>query len=181
MKPEPQLEPIAWLSLARAQSVQLGESRVRAARPSLRRSGREQATSRLLLRPVLTATVFALAVLVLVSGAWAWVASRGAQRPAHSEGVSAAPFTPTRSMAASGASVSTQAVTVKPPVNEPPLRGSKPWRTPRKHIEATPPSPREERRDAEEPYGDVVFGKPPVKQPPLFTTEEYKSRGILAP
>ena len=33
----------------------------------------------------------------------------------------------------------------------------------------------------EEPLGDVIWGKPLIKQAALFTTAEYKSRGVMVP
>ncbi len=49
-----------------------------------------------------------------------------------------------------------------------------------KRAEAHPPQPPPDQlRFDEEPMGDVIFGRAPRTQPPLFTVEEYKARGVL--
>jgi hypothetical protein len=110
------------------------------------------------------------ASLLMVSGAWAWVHRmrppvplpvivKTVPRLAHAV-VVVAPIAPSVAVRASVPH------TRKRPQPTPPLT-------------ATAKVPPDQVRFDEEPMGDVIFGRAPRPQPPLFTVEEYKARGVL--
>ncbi len=173
MTPE-RLTTVAWLDAARTASRRLADSRAQRPRPALRRM--ESAHRPEWLRPLLTATAFALAALVLGSGAWAFILRQRAER-AQADQRSVVPFaTPPAVLAAK---LTAKGMEPAAAPNLPPARRLRRARPVRVVVDQAPP--REMKLSDDEPYGDVIFGKPPVKLPPLFTTEEYKSRGLLRP
>jgi hypothetical protein len=108
------------------------------------------------------------ASLLVVSGAWAWVHHVHENVPALVK--------PTPPVARVTAVVATPAPMVAVRMATPHAR---------KRAKTTPPpttasqTPPDQVRFDEEPMGDVIFGRAPRTQPPLFTVEEYKARGVL--
>lgn len=156
------LERAAFLDRARAEASRLIEARAAAPRRPLRfdRSPRAWVA-----RPYVLVAACALAVLVVTSGALAWIARRPAPAPVVVV-VRALP-TPARAI-------------VTPPA-PPPVVAVAPVAIKQRSKRPPPPAPTPPRVVDldDEPFGDVIEVKAPVRLAPLFDAKEYKSRGVL--
>jgi len=157
-----ELQPAAWLDAARAQSNQLAEARAQGIVPL-----RVLEAPRAARRPRWLATAVAAALLLAMSGAYAWVAHLRAAR-LHVRALSSSELvTPhARSLAARRVVVPTVA----------PAPSAAP--RPHPHRDAVAPSSTAT-GEFVEPDGEVIFVHPHVQQPPLFDAKEYKRRGVL--
>lgn len=159
------LPQVSWLATARLQARRLTEVRLEQPRRALV-FGIERASTTW---TRLCAAALALA-LALGSAAWAWV-RRDPAVPSLGAGVARAAVVVS---SARPAPATTPATTLQ-------KNALRKKRVPPKTVLPERPvmPPRDVTFEDEGPDGDVIVGRAPLKQPPLFTTEEYKARGVM--
>ncbi len=111
---------------------------------------------------------FAVLGVVLASASWAWVRRA---RPS-------APAATSPTVAPLEVPLSTARPSIAPPAEA--LRVAKRKRV--THVappDVVPTATEKAAIELEGPDEEVIFGRVPVKQAPLFTTEEYKARGVM--
>ena len=110
---------------------------------------------------------FAVLGFVIGSASWAWV-----RRDPHAVPAPVVAHAKVEAIAA--------AVAVAPKAAESALRAIKRKKVTRPAPDAVVPvAPDRSNLELEGPDDEVIYGKVPVKQAPLFTTEEYKARGVM--
>lgn len=154
-----------WLARARAQSAQLAASRGRVVPPF--RGAPPFVPTRSPVRVARLATLVALAMMALASGAWALVARLAAPKQARlqADAVASDPPRAARGIAPPATIPSAHPIVV---VTKRPLQVAKTTAVP------TPPGPVK----FEEGDADFILVPPRPVQPPLFDPREYKERGL---
>jgi hypothetical protein len=150
---------------ARRQAQALLAARLDAAARPLSVPTRSISSPRWVLRMALGASS-----LLMVSGAWAWVHHVRAPAPPLAKPILPSPVPRVTAIVKTPAPI--VAIQTAPPH---PRKRTKTNPLPA----ATSNAPPDQLRFDEEPMGDVIFGRAPRTQPPLFTVEEYKARGVL--
>ena len=157
-------EQAPWLDAARRQAGRLADVRLQAPRALLRPLARPASLTWLR-----TSLAFILLASVVATGAWAF---RSRVR-----GPAPAPAAPVRGVAPAARVLTRQVST--PLALEPAARVAK-----RKLVKDAPPArpPVMQKITIDElegPEDEVIYGRSPSKQPPLFDVGEYKARGLL--